>query len=55
VGDRSLAQIAGFREATDVCGLADLGFEENSWMFEKHVAGGMFCRVRLDQALATAD
>jgi hypothetical protein len=37
----------------DVCELADLGYEGRSWTFEKHVAGGSFCRVRLDRALAT--
>jgi hypothetical protein len=54
-GEHSLAQIVGFREATDVYSLADLGFEGNSWTFEKRVAGGTFCRVRLDRALATVD
>jgi hypothetical protein len=52
--DRSMAQIAGFHDAVDVCELADLGFEGNSWTFEKQVVGGQFCRVRLDRALATA-
>jgi endonuclease/exonuclease/phosphatase family metal-dependent hydrolase len=51
--ERSLAQIAGFRETTDVCGLADLGYEGRSWIYEKRVVGGSFCRVRLDRALAT--
>ena len=45
----------GFREAIDVCGLADLGFEGRKWMYEKKVTGGSFCRVRLDRALATVD
>jgi len=39
----------------DVCGLYDLGFEGRNWTFEKKVAGGSYCRVRLDRALATAD
>ena len=39
----------------DVCGLYDLGFEGRNWTFEKKVAGGSYCRVRLDPALATAD
>jgi hypothetical protein len=39
----------------DVCGLFDLGYEGRSWTFEKRVAGGSFCRVRLDRTLATAD
>jgi endonuclease/exonuclease/phosphatase family metal-dependent hydrolase len=51
--ERSLAQIAGFRETIDVCGLADLGYEGRSWTYEKRVVGGSFCRVRLDRALAT--
>jgi hypothetical protein len=55
VAERSLAQIAGFREAVDVCELADLGFEGHEWTFEKRVAGGSVCRCRLDRALATAD
>ena len=55
VQERSHAQIAGFREMVDVCGLYDLGFEGRNWTFEKKVAGGSYCRVRLDRALATAD
>jgi hypothetical protein len=47
--------MAGFREMVDVCGLRDLGFEGRSWTFEKKVAGGTFCRVRLDRALATQE
>ena len=39
----------------DVCGLYDLGFEGRNWTFEKKVAGGSYCPVRLDRALATAD
>jgi hypothetical protein len=54
VVDRSLAQIAGFRDVVDVCELADLGFEGNWWTYEKRVAGGAFCKVRLDRALASA-
>jgi hypothetical protein len=52
VAERSLAQIACFRGAVDVCELADLGFEVHEWTFEKHVAGGSVCRCRLDRALA---
>jgi hypothetical protein len=55
VQERSLAQIADFREMVDVCGLRDLGYEGRSWNFEKRVAGGSFFRVRLDRALATTD
>ena len=53
--ERSHAQIAGFWEMVDVCGLFDLGFTGRSWTFEKQVAGGSFCRVRLDRALASPD
>lgn len=53
VQERSYAQIEGFREMVDVCGLYDLGYEGRSWTFEKQVAGGSYCRVRLDRALAT--
>jgi hypothetical protein len=55
VQERSHAQIDGFREMVDVCGLYDLGFEGRSWTFEKRVVGGSFCHVRLDHALATID
>jgi hypothetical protein len=51
--ERNFAQMQGFRDAIDVCELADLGYEGRSWTFEKRVAGGAFCRVRLDRALAT--
>jgi hypothetical protein len=53
VQERSYNQISGFREMADVCGLYDLGLEGQSWTFEKLVAGGSYCRVRLDRALAT--
>ncbi|KAG2627843.1 hypothetical protein PVAP13_3KG264155 [Panicum virgatum] len=55
VQERSHAQIAGFREMVDVCSLFDLGFTGRSWTFKKRVAGGSFCRVRLDRALASPD
>lgn len=55
VQGRSFSQIAGFREMVDVCGSHDLGFEGRSWTFEKRVAGGSYCRVRLDRALASPD
>jgi len=55
VQERSRAQIAGFREMVDVCGLSDLGYEGRSWTFEKKVAGGNYCRTRLDRGLANAD
>ncbi|XP_073355316.1 uncharacterized protein [Aegilops tauschii subsp. strangulata] len=51
--ERDSAQIAGFREAVDVCELADLGYKGLDWTFEKRVVGGDYCRVRLDRALAT--
>ena len=55
VQERSNAQMEGFREAIDVFGLADLGFEGRKWMYEKKVTSGSFCQVRLDRALAIAD
>jgi len=55
VQERSYAQIAGFREMVDVCGLYDLGYEGRSWTYERRVAGGSYCRVRLDRALATPE
>jgi hypothetical protein len=36
-----------------VCELMDLGYTGMAWTFEKKVAGGTYCRVRLDRALAT--
>ena len=45
VQERSHAQIEGFREMVDVCGLYDLGYTGRSWTFKKKVAGGEFCRV----------
>jgi len=53
--ERSSSQIAGFQEMVDVCGFHDLGFEGRSWTFEKKVAGGSYCRVRLDRALASPE
>ena len=50
---RDSGQIAGFREAVDVCELADFGYKGLDWTWEKRVRGGEFCRVRLDRALAT--
>jgi hypothetical protein len=55
VTERSMSQMLGFRDMVDVNGLCDLGFEGRPWTFEKRVAGGSFCRVRLDRALATPD
>lgn len=51
--ERDSAQIAGFREAVDVCELADLGYKGLDWTFEKRIVGGEYCRVRLDRALAS--
>ena len=51
---RDSAQMEGFREAMDVCELADLGYTGLDWTFEKRVTGGQFCRVRWDRALASA-
>ena len=53
VNERSYSQMAGFREAVDVCGLCDLGFVGVPWTFEKKVTGGSFSRTRLDRALAS--
>jgi hypothetical protein len=53
VTGRSYSQMAGFRDAVDVCGLCDLGYRGVPWTFEKKVAGSSYCRTRLDQALAT--
>ena len=53
--ERSSSQIAGFQEMVDVCGFHDLGFKGRSWTFEKKVAGGSYCRVRLDRALASPE
>jgi hypothetical protein len=53
VNERSNAQIAAFRETVDVCGLMDLGYTGVPWTFEKKVAGGSYCRTRLDRALAS--
>ena len=55
VQERSYNQIAGFRDMTDVYDLYDLGYEGRNWTFEKRVAGGSYCRVRLDLALATPE
>mgnify|MGYP001010734247 FL=1 len=52
--EQDSAQIEAFREAVDVCGLAGLGYRGLDWTWEKKVAGGDYCRVRLDRALATA-
>jgi hypothetical protein len=54
VNERSNTQIQAFRDTVDVCQLMDLGYNGTPWTFEKKVAGGSYCRVRLDRALATA-
>ncbi|XP_073359565.1 uncharacterized protein [Aegilops tauschii subsp. strangulata] len=53
--ERDSAQIDAFREAVDICGLADLGYRGLDWTWKKKVSGGHFCRVRLDRALGSAD
>ena len=55
IQERSRAQMEGFREMVDVCGLNDHSFEGRNWTFEKKVAGGSYCCVLLDRGLATAD
>ena len=52
VSQRSQAQMDGFRDALDVCGLIDLGYKGRIWTSEKKVAGGSYTRVRLDRAVA---
>ncbi|XP_071678431.1 uncharacterized protein [Lolium perenne] len=54
VNERSNTQIQAFRETVDVCQLMDLGYTGTPWTFEKKVAGGSYCRVHLDRALATS-
>ena len=54
VHERDSAQMEAFREATDLCALADLGYKGLDWTWEKKVSGGHYCRVRLDRALASA-
>lgn len=54
VGNRSQAQMDGFRDALDTVGLSDIGYRGNTWTFEKKVAGGSYTRVRLDRCVATA-
>ena len=39
VGSRSQAQIDGFREAVDTCGLSDIGYTGTDWTFEKRLLG----------------
>lgn len=53
--ERDVAQMAGFREAFDLCGLSDLGYVGLDWTFEKKINNDQYCRVRLDMALATAE
>ena len=55
VGERDEAQMRGFRDAVDICGLSDLGYTGLDWTFEKKVRGGTYTRVRLDRALADSD
>jgi hypothetical protein len=52
VGNRDEAHMHAFRQAIDVCNLADLGYVGLDWTFEKKVRGGTYTRVRLDRALA---
>jgi hypothetical protein len=52
VQEISYAQMEGFSEMVDICSLNGLDFEGRSWTYEKMVAGGTYCRVRLDRALA---
>ena len=54
-GKRRASQIAGFRDAMDVCALDELGYQGRPWTFEKTTAGGTYCRVRLDRAMVNSD
>ena len=54
-GQRRRAQIQGFRDAMDVCALANIGYHEKPWTYEKKTSGGGYCRVHLDRALANSD
>jgi hypothetical protein len=55
IGHRSMTLVNGFREVVDTSRLLDLGYTGRSWTYEKMVAGGTYCRVRLDRALADTD
>lgn len=55
IGERSNAQIQGFRDIIDTCMLLDIGFTGQFWTYEKRVRGGSYPRVRLDRALGSAD
>jgi hypothetical protein len=52
--ERSYTQIQAFHDTVDIYELMDIGYTGVPWTFEKKVAGGSYCRVRLDWALATA-
>ena len=54
-GQRRRAQIQGFRDAMDVCTLANIGYHGKPWTYEKKTFGGGYCRVRLDRGLANSD
>lgn len=51
-GQCQVAQIVGFRDAVDVCNLADWSYQGRSWTFEKKITGGSYARMRLDRAFA---
>ena len=55
VGQRSNAQMQGFRDMVDSCNLMDIGFKGRFWTSEKKVTGGTYTRVRLDRALGSAE
>lgn len=40
-GQRSQTLLQGFREAMDICGLIDIGFQGRPWTYEKKVVGGL--------------
>ena len=45
VGQRNQARMEAFRDASDTCGLSDIGYTGNTWTFEKKVTGGTYTRV----------
>ncbi|XP_073358249.1 uncharacterized protein [Aegilops tauschii subsp. strangulata] len=53
--ERDVAQMVGFHEAVDLCGLSDLGYIGLDLTFEKKIANDQYCRVGLARALATAE
>jgi hypothetical protein len=55
IGQRTLSEMQGFRDAVDFCNLINMGFKGHFWMWEKRVTGGTYTRVCLDRALGSAE